>query len=44
MGNIIGPNDLMISAIARSRNLILITNNVDEFQRVKDLKIEDWTV
>ena len=44
MGNIIGPNDLMIVAIARSRNLILITNNVDEFQRVKDLKIEDWTV
>ena len=44
MGNIIGPNDLMIAAIARSRNLILITNNVDEFQRVKDLKIEDWTV
>jgi tRNA(fMet)-specific endonuclease VapC len=34
----------MIAAIARSRNLILITNNVDEFQRVKDLKIEDWTV
>lgn len=44
MGTIIGPNDLMIASIARSRNLILITNNVNEFQRVKDLRIEDWTV
>jgi len=43
-GNIIGPNDLMIASIARSKNLVLITNNVDEFKRVKDLKIEDWTV
>ena len=43
-GNIIGPNDLMIAAIARSKNLVLITNNVDEFERVKGLKIEDWTV
>jgi tRNA(fMet)-specific endonuclease VapC len=43
-GNLIGPNDLMIAAIARSRNLVLLTNNTGEFQRVKDLKIEDWTV
>jgi len=43
-GNIIGPNDLMIAAIARSKNLVLITNNVDEFERVKGLKIDDWTV
>jgi tRNA(fMet)-specific endonuclease VapC len=43
-GNIIGPNDLMIASIARSKNLVLITNNVDEFKRVKGLKIEDWTV
>jgi tRNA(fMet)-specific endonuclease VapC len=43
-GNLIGPNDLMIAAIARSKNLILLTSNMDEFQRVKDLKIEDWTL
>jgi predicted nucleic acid-binding protein len=27
-----------------NRNLILLTNNTGEFQRVKDLKIEDWTL
>ena len=43
-GNLIGPNDLMIAAIARSRNLVLLTNNMGKFQRVKDLKIEDWTI
>jgi len=43
-GSIIGPNDLMIASIARSKNLVLITNNIDEFKRVKGLKIEDWTV
>ena len=43
-GNIIGPNDLMIASITRSKNLVLITNNIDEFKRVKDLRIEDWTV
>jgi len=42
-GNIIGPNDLMIASIARSKQLVLITNNLDEFKRVKDLKIEDWS-
>ena len=40
-GNIIGPNDFMIAFIARSKNLVLITNNIDEFKRVKDLRIGD---
>ena len=41
-GNLIGPNDLIIAATCRSRNLTLITNNVGEFQRGTGLKIEDW--
>lgn len=38
----IGPYDLQIAAIARSRNLILVTHNTREFSRVPGLIIEDW--
>ena len=38
----IGPNDLMIAAIALTNNLTLVTHNTDEFSRVKGLRIEDW--
>ena len=43
-GNTIGPNDLMISAIALCHNLVVITNNTREFERVPSLQWEDWTV
>lgn len=42
-GNIIGSNDLFIASHALSLKAILVTNNTKEFQRVKGLKIEDWT-
>jgi tRNA(fMet)-specific endonuclease VapC len=42
-GTPIGPNDLVIAATARARNLVLITHNTNEFGRVADLGIEDWT-
>ena len=41
-GVTIGPYDMQIAAMAISRNLTLITNNTDEFQRVRDLKLENW--
>jgi len=41
-GKIIGPNDLVIAAITRFHNAILVTNNVNEFSRVPDLKVENW--
>lgn len=41
-GKTIGPLDLMIAAHALSRNLILVTNNSGEFNRVKNLKVENW--
>lgn len=41
-GKIIGPNDLLIASITRFHNAILITNNVEEFNRVPELKIENW--
>ena len=42
-GEIIGPNDLLIAAIALTHGLTLVTNN-REFSRVPGLIIEDWTV
>jgi tRNA(fMet)-specific endonuclease VapC len=42
-GAIIGGNDIMISAQARRRGLIVITNNTKEYRRVLRLQIEDWT-
>ena len=41
-GSLIGPNDLMIAAIALSNDLTLVTHNTDEFSRVPDLTVEDW--
>ena len=42
-GQVIGPNDLLIAAIALTHGLTLVTNN-REFSRVPGLRIEDWTV
>jgi len=42
LGRPIGPLDLLIAAQAISRKLILVTNNDKEFNRVKNLKIENW--
>ncbi len=43
-GTIIGPNDYIIAATDLARNGILVTNNTKEFQRIKNLKIENWIV
>jgi len=40
----IDPNDLMIAAIAIAHNLILVTHNTREFNRVPDLMLEDWEI
>jgi tRNA(fMet)-specific endonuclease VapC len=42
VGKPIGPNDLMIAAIALACGLTLVTHNTGEFQRVPGLTIEDW--
>jgi len=41
-GKIIGSYDMLIAAQAISRDLVLVTNNMDEFSRIAELKIEDW--
>ncbi|MBB4481318.1 type II toxin-antitoxin system VapC family toxin [Rhizobium etli] len=43
-GTPIGPYDVLIAAQAKTRDLVLITNNVGEFRRVDGLDVEDWTV
>lgn len=39
----IGPNDLIIASIVMANEGILVTNNIKEFCRIKNLKIENWT-
>ena len=41
-GKLIGPYDLMIAGHARSQGLILVTNNLREFKRVRGLRVENW--
>lgn len=41
-GKQIGPYDQMIAGHARSQGLIVVTNNLREFERVPGLRIEDW--
>lgn len=41
-GQPIGPYDMMLAGQARSRGLILVSNNVKEFERVPGLRIENW--
>jgi len=41
-GTPIGPFDQLIAGHARARGLVLVTNNLREFQRVPGLRMEDW--
>ena len=43
-GQLIGSNDLLIAAHARSTGAAVVTNNVKDFGRVKGLKVENWMV
>jgi len=41
-GTPIGPYDQLIGGHARALGLILVTNNLREFQRIPGLRVEDW--
>ena len=43
-GKMIGAVDALLAAQSISRKLIFITNNTKEFERINNLKIEDWTL
>ena len=41
-GTPIGPLDMLIAGHALAEGLTLVTNNVREFERVPDLRLENW--
>ena len=41
-GTPIGPLDMLIAGYARAEKMILVTNNVREFERVPGLELENW--
>ncbi len=38
----IGPNDLLIASHALSQRLVVVTDNVRQFRRVRGLRVENW--
>ena len=42
LGLSIGVNDLQIAGHARSEGMVLVTNDVAEFERVPALELENW--
>jgi tRNA(fMet)-specific endonuclease VapC len=42
-GTPVGPLDLMIAAQAVAARAVLVSNNLDEFRRIRGLRSEDWT-
>lgn len=42
-GTLIGPIDMLLAAQALRTNLIFVTNNTNEFERIDGLRIEDWS-
>jgi len=41
-GEMIGPHDLLIAAVALRHDLTLVTHNTREFGRLSTLRLEDW--
>lgn len=42
-GNLIGDADILIAATAMTFDFVLVTNNERHFQRIKGLKVENWS-
>lgn len=42
-GTPIGPNDLIVASTVMAHDGILVTHNTGEFQRINNLRLEDWT-
>lgn len=43
-GTVIGEIDMLLAAQSRCKNLIFVTNNVREFSRVQNLRLENWVM
>jgi tRNA(fMet)-specific endonuclease VapC len=37
-----GPHDMQIGGHARSQGLIIVTNNMREFSRMKGIRVDNW--
>lgn len=42
-GNIVDDLDLLIGATAIEHNMVLVTNNEKHFDRLQNIKVENWT-
>jgi tRNA(fMet)-specific endonuclease VapC len=42
LGQLVGPNDLMIAAIALANRVTLVSHNTAEFSRIPGLALENW--
>ena len=43
-GNVIGGNDMLIAATALANEATLVTDNIREFKRIRELSLETWHV
>ena len=41
-GQVIGNMDMQIAAIAKANDMVLVTNNLKEFNRIENLQLENW--
>ncbi|BDI18315.1 ribonuclease VapC [Nostoc cf. commune SO-36] len=42
IGKPTGEFDALIAAVARSRDDILVTNNIEDFENIPNLKLDNW--
>lgn len=42
IGRVIGDFDLLIGSTAVVNNMIMVTRNTKEFERISDIKLENW--
>ncbi len=43
-GIMISDFDLLIGSTAVANNMIMVTENIREFERIKDIQVENWVV
>lgn len=43
-GQPVGPYDILIAGSALANNLIVVTSNIKEFERMPEIIIEDWRI
>jgi len=43
-GAIISDADILVASIAIINNLVLVTNNINHFSRIKGLLLDNWKI